>query len=162
MSDIDPRLFRICEAYTRTVREKDVSGFLNLYHPTARVFDTWGAWSYEGDQPQREAGRLIPAEQQIRTGPARRKVIEQWFGSLGEERVAVTFDRVQTTVTSDLAALTARVVYAAISPTGAELRSMQNRLTWVLKPDGDGWKIIHEHTSVPLGPDLKGLLAREA
>ena len=159
MIDLDPRLLRICESYTCAVREKNVAAFLGLYHPTARVFDTWGVWSYEGDQPQLQAGRLIPADQQSRTGPARRKVIEQWFGSLGEERVAVTFDRVQTTVTSDLASLTARVVFAAISPTGAELRSMQNRLTWVLKPDGDSWKIIHEHTSVPIGPDLKGLLA---
>lgn len=143
MSDFDPRLLRICASYTRTVLKKEVDGILALYHPTARVFDTWGVWSYEGE-------------------PARRKAIEQWFGSLGEERVAVTFDRVQATVTSDLASLTSRVVYAAISPAGAELRSMQNRLTWVLKPDGDEWKIIHEHTSVPLGPDLKGLLAREA
>ena len=142
MSNPDPRLLKICEAYTRTVLEKNVAGFLGLYHPTARVFDTWGAWSFEGAE-------------------ARRKVIEQWFGSLGEERVAVTFDRVQTIVTSDLASLTARVIYAAIDAKGAELRSMQNRLTWVLKPDGDSWKIIHEHTSVPIGPDLKVLLARE-
>jgi len=143
MSAIDPRLLKICESYTRAVLEKNSAAFLALYHPAARVFDTWGAWSYEGVA-------------------ARRKVIEQWFGSLGEERVAVTFDRVQATVTSDLASLTARVVFAAIAPTGAELRSMQNRLTWVLKPAGDSWKIIHEHTSVPIGPDLKGLLACEA
>jgi len=142
MSATDSRLLRVCDAYTRAVREKNAAEFLGLYHPTARVFDTWGVWSYEGEQ-------------------ARRKVIEQWFSSLGEERVAVTFDRVQATVSSDLASLTARVVYAAISPTGAELRSMQNRLTWVLKAEGDSWKIIHEHTSVPIGPDLKGLLARE-
>ena len=142
MSDLDPRLLRICDCYTRAVLEKNVEAFLGLYHPTARVFDTWGAWSYEGQ-------------------PARQKVIEQWFGSLGEERVAVTFDRLQAIVTSDLASLTARVIYAAIDPKGAELRSMQNRLTWVLKPQGDTWKIIHEHTSVPIGPDLKGLLARE-
>ena len=93
--------------------------------------------------------------------PARRKVVEQWFSSLGEERVAVTFDRLQATVAGDLAMLTARVVYGAISTSGAELRSMQNRLTWVLKPEGGAWKIIHEHTSVPLGNDLKGRLARE-
>ena len=142
MSDLDHSLLRICDGYTRAVREKNVDAFLGLYDPAARVFDTWGVWSHEGEQ-------------------ARRKVIEQWFGSLGEERVAVTFDRVQTTVTSGLASLSARVVYAAISPTGAELRSMQNRLTWVLKPDRGSWKIIHEHTSVPIGPDLKGLLARE-
>ncbi len=142
MSNPDPHLLRLCEIYIRAVLEKDADAFLRLYDPAARVFDTWGAWSYEDTN-------------------ARRKVIEEWFGSLGEELVAVTFDRVQTTITSDLASLTARVIYAAISPAGTELRSMQNRLTWVLKPDGEGWKIIHEHTSVPIGPDLKGLLARE-
>ncbi|SDR75000.1 nuclear transport factor 2 family protein [Opitutus sp. GAS368] len=142
MSDIDPRLTRVCENYQRTVHEKNVAAFLGLYHPSARVFDTWGVWSYEGEQ-------------------ARRQVIEQWFSSLGEERVAVTFDRLQTTVTGDLASLTARVIYAAISAAGTELRSMQNRLTWVLKLEGGSWKIIHEHTSVPIGPDLKGILQRD-
>ncbi len=142
MSDIDPGLIRICEGYRRAVYEKNVAAFLGLYHPAARVFDTWGAWSFEGEA-------------------ARRKVIEEWFSSLGEERVAVTFDRLQATVTGGLASLTARVVYAAISADGAELRSMQNRLTWVLKREGETWQIVHEHTSVPLGPDLKGILARE-
>ena len=142
MSDIDPRILRVCDGYRRAVHEKDVAAFLNLYHPEARVFDTWGVWSYEGE-------------------PARRKVIEQWFSSLGEERVAVTFDRLQATVTRELATLTARAVYTALSAAGAELRSMQNRLTWVLKPEGGDWKIIHEHTSVPIGPDLKGMLQRD-
>lgn len=141
-SDLDSRLRGFCQDYARAVWEKDVNGFLALYHPGARVFDTWGTWSHEGEQ-------------------ARRKVVEQWFGSLGNERVAVTFDRVQTTVTGSQGLLSARVVFAATSPAGVELRSMQNRLTWVLAPEGGTWKIIHEHTSVPLGPDLKGLLARE-
>ena len=142
MNAIDPRLTRICESYTRAVHEKNVAAFLALYHPAARVFDTWGVWSYEGEA-------------------ARRKVIEQWFSSLGEERVAVTFDRVQATATGELATLTARVIYAAISPAGVELRRMQNRLTWVLQPSGDAWQIIHEHTSVPIGSDLKGILAHD-
>lgn len=139
---VDSQLHGLSRDYSRAVWERDVSGFLALYCPNARVFDTWGAWSYEGQE-------------------ARRKVIEQWFGSLGDERVAVTFDRVQATVTSGVALFSARVVYAAISSAGGELRSMQNRLTWVCEPVGGTWKIIHEHTSVPIGPDLKGLLARE-
>jgi hypothetical protein len=158
VTTIDPRLTRLCEGYRRAVHEKNVAAFLGLYHPKARVFDTWGPWSYEGE-------------------PARRPVITEWFSSLGEERVAVTFDRVQATPTlpgkrtevsafhpekkAELAFLTARVIYTAISASGAELRSMQNRLTWVLKADAGEWKIIHEHTSAPLGPDLKGKLARE-
>jgi ketosteroid isomerase-like protein len=68
----------------------------------------------------------------------------------------------QTVAVDDLATLSARVCYAALAASGDELRAMQNRLTWVLKPDGGSWKIIHEHTSVPIGfSDLKGLLQRE-
>ncbi len=143
MSDIDPLITRICDGYVRAVHEKDVEAFLGLYHPEARVFDTWGVWSYEGVKE-------------------RRKVIEQWFSSLGEERVAVTIDRLQVTVTREMSVLSARAVYAAFSAAGAELRSMQNRLTWVLKFDAGAWKIIHEHTSVPIGfSDLKGMLQRD-
>jgi len=142
MSDIDPRLRRVCDGYTHAVHEKDVAAFLGLYDPAARVFDTWGVWAHEGEA-------------------ARRKVVEGWFSSLGEERVRVAFDRLQATVTGDLATLSARVVYVALSAAGAELRGMQNRLTWVLRPEGGSWKIIHEHTSVPIGNDLKGLVQRD-
>jgi ketosteroid isomerase-like protein len=91
----------------------------------------------------------------------RRKVVEKWFSSLGTERVVVTIDRVQASAVQELATLSARVIYAAVSATGEELRAMQNRLTWVLKSQGGEWKIIHEHTSVPIGDDLKGMLRRE-
>jgi hypothetical protein len=43
-----------------------------------------------------------------------------------------------------------------------ELRAMQNRLTWALKPAGSAWKIVHEHTSAPMGfKDSKVILQRE-
>jgi ketosteroid isomerase-like protein len=143
MSEADPCIVQVCDGYTRAVHEKNVEAFLGLYHGDARVFDTWGIWSYEN-----LAGR--------------RKVIEEWFSSLGDERVRVTFDRLRTVALPELATLSARVVYAAISARGDELRAMQNRLTWVLKPDRGAWKIIHEHTSVPIGfSDLKGILQRE-
>ncbi len=143
VSDIDPNLVRICDDYQRAIYQKDVGAFLGLYHPEARVFDTWGVWSYEGVEE-------------------RRKVVEKWFSSLGEERVRVTIDRVQASSGQELATLSARVTYAAISAAGDELRAMQNRLTWVLKFQEGKWQIIHEHTSVPIGfDDLKGMLRRE-
>jgi ketosteroid isomerase-like protein len=38
---------------------------------------------------------------------------------------------------------------------------MNNRLTWVLRKDGDGtWKIAHEHTSAPAGDGGKVQLRR--
>lgn len=143
MRNIDPRILAVCDGYRRSVLEKDAVGFLGLYHPDARVFDTWGTWSYEG------AGE-------------RRKAIEGWFSSLGDERVRVTFDRVSATVAGGLATLSARVGYAAVSAAGEELRAMQNRLTWVLREESGGWRIVHEHTSVPIGPnDLRGILRSE-
>jgi ketosteroid isomerase-like protein len=143
MSDIDPRIVRICEGYKNAIHEKDAEEFLGLYHQEARVFDTWGVWSYEG------VGE-------------RRRVIEGWFSSLGDERVKVTIDRIRAVISQEMAAVSARAIYAGYSAAGDELRAMQNRLTWVLMPEGGAWKIFHEHTSVPIGfKDLKGMLQRE-
>ena len=140
MSEIDIRIAGLCDAYKRAIYEKDVEAFVGLYHAEARVFDAWETWSYES----------------IRE---RRKVIEEWFSSLGDERVKVTIDRARATVGQELATLSARAIYAAHSAEGDELRAMQNRLTWVLRPESTVWKIVHEHTSVPIGfKDLKGLL----
>lgn len=143
MSSIDSRVTDVCDAYTRAVYAKDVEAFIDLYWHDARVFDTWGLWSYEGVSE-------------------RRKAIEEWFSSLGQERVRVTIDRVHAMVTGELTTLSARVTYAAISASDVELRAMQNRLTWVLKAGGGSLKIAHEHTSVPIGSgDLKGILRCE-
>ncbi len=92
---------------------------------------------------------------------ARRKTIEDWFGSLGTETVKVSFHDVQVTAGPELAVISATGTYAAFSADGKELRSMQNRFTWALKREGSAWKIVHEHTSVPIGfSDLKGILQR--
>ena len=38
---------------------------------------------------------------------------------------------------------------------------MHNRLSWVVVKGADGWRVTYEHTSVPIGPDLKGVLQGE-
>jgi len=57
---------------------------------------------------------------------------------------------VQTTVGDDTAVLSAFVTFAGLSADGAELRSMNNRLTWGLRKTGGAWKVVHEHTSAPV------------
>jgi ketosteroid isomerase-like protein len=142
MDNSENRILGVLEAYKAAAYERDVDAFLRLYDPEARVFDAWDVWSYEG-------------------AAARRSAIEQWFASLGTERVRVIFDDVQITVGQDLAVVSAIGTYAAISTDGAELRSMQNRFTWALKLDGDAWKIVHEHTSTPIrSSDTKALFHR--
>ena len=58
--------------------------------------------------------------------------------------------------------MSAVVTYAGISAQGQEIRAMQNRLSWVLKTRGHVMRIVHEHTSAPVGfEDAKAILKRE-
>ena len=143
MQDIETSITRILEIYKSAVYAKDVGAFIRLYDPRVRVFDTWGVWTYEG-------------------ATAWQMAIDAWFTSLGTERVKVTFEEIQTSGTSDLAIVSAIVTYAGHSAQGEQLRAMQNRLTWALKTSGHVLRIIHEHTSAPVGfEDAKAILLRE-
>jgi uncharacterized protein (TIGR02246 family) len=127
----DDTVGRICMAYRAAVWSKDLEGFLGLYHPTARIFDLWNAWSYDG----REAWRSM---------------VVNWFAGLGTRRVVVDFDDVRTQASPQLIVAHAFVTYASLTADGAREQAMQNRLTWVLEPSPGGeWKIVHEHTSAP-------------
>ena len=133
------------EAYAAAVRAKDVDAFVALYADDVRTFDLWEQWSYDGKD-------------------AFRGMVAEWFGSLpDDEVVAVRFDDVRTQAGEDVAAVNAFTTFAAVSPDGTELRSMNNRLTWVLRKDADGaWKIAHEHTSAPAGDEGKVQLRRQS
>ncbi len=50
----------------------------------------------------------------------------------------------------DVAFGRAFVRFSAEAADGTELRSLNNRLTLVLKRQAEGWKIVHEHTSAPI------------
>ncbi len=131
------------ERYTAAVRAKDVDAFLELYSEDVRTFDLWQEWTYDGKD-------------------ALRGMVAEWFGSLGDDEVvAVRFDDIRTQTGSDVAAVSAFTTYANVTPDGTEQRSMNNRLTWVLRKDADGaWKIAHEHTSAPAGEGGKVQLRR--
>ena len=128
--------------YAAAVRAKDVDAFVGLYADDVRTFDLWSVWSYDGK------GAL-------------RRMVEEWFGSLGTDIVAVEWDEVRAQDGEDVAALSAFLTYRGLSAEGEALRSMNNRLTWVLRKEGDGsWKIAHEHTSGPAGEEGKVQLRR--
>ena len=144
MSDIDKSIVRVLDAYQKAVLGRDVEAFMRLYDPKVRVFDTWGVWEYEDAVKWRRA-------------------IESWFGSLGTEKVKVGFEDVKSAGTADFAVVSAIVTYSGISAQGEQLRRMQNRLTWVLKTSGHVLRIVHEHTSAPVGfEDSKAILQRKA
>jgi ketosteroid isomerase-like protein len=130
----DQGITQALKSYATAVRAKDVGGFVALYSADVRVFDTWGRWAYDGA----DAWRAMAVE---------------WFGSLGDEQVAVEFEDVATVVGDSVAVVHAFVTYKGLSADGKELRAMNNRLTWGLQKMGDGWKIVHEHTSAPAAFD---------
>ena len=142
MPELDKSTVRVLETYKAAVLAKDVEAFMRLYDPKVRIFDAWGIWSYEGAASWQMA-------------------VEAWFTSLGAEKVKVSFDEVQVSGSPDFAVVSAIVTYAGLSAQGEPLRAMQNRLTWALKTSGHVLRIIHEHTSAPVGfEDMKAILQR--
>ena len=127
-------LHPLLERYQAAVFAKDVDAFLSLFADDLRVFDMWGEWIHEGK-------------------PAWKKMAADWFGSLGEEKVRVDCEDVKEFP----GALTAILRFTALDAQGKELRSLQNRLTWVIA----NGKIVHEHTSSPIDhATLKAKLQR--
>ena len=144
MTDIDVAIERIQKAYAAAVWERDVQRFMALYDERARVFDAWGVWQYDSVKAWQVA-------------------VEGWFSSLGTERVCVFFVVSMFFVFFAFACASATVTYAGVSAQGNELRSMQNRITWALRTTGQVLRIVHEHTSAPVGfEDMKAILHREA
>jgi uncharacterized protein (TIGR02246 family) len=130
------------DTYKTSVLRKDLDAFLSIFDDNVRIFDMW-EWTYDGLTPWR-------------------KMVKDWFSSLPNgEQVAVTFDDIRIRTAGEMAVATAYARFAAVSEKGEELRSLQNRLTWVaIKKDG-AWKIIHEHTSGPVdGETMKVRLQR--
>jgi ketosteroid isomerase-like protein len=143
MPDIEKDIARVLGNYSAAVHAKDVGAFVRLYDPRVRVFDAWGVWSYDGLESWHRA-------------------VEAWFTSLGAERVKVSFEDVQSSGTTECAIVSAIVTYAGLTSDGKPLRAMQNRMTWGLKTSGHVLRIIHEHTSAPVGfEDMKAILVRE-
>ena len=130
--------------YRHAAQARDVDAFMTLYDPEVQVFDTWGSWSYQGTE-------------------AWRRVIQHWFSSMpANEQLRVQTDELRITPGSDVAAVTAAFTYQALTTDGRELRSMANRLTWVLQRQGGHWRVVHEHTSVPVDTETtKAILQRQ-
>jgi ketosteroid isomerase-like protein len=122
---------QMLKVYADAVYTKDVDSYIGLYDEETRVFDLWGRWLYSGSAEWR-------------------KPAQEWFGSLGSDRSSPEFHDVQIEVGDGVAAMHAFITYKGLSADGKELRSMDNRITWVLRKNRDGaWKVIHEHTSAP-------------
>ena len=128
--DLQP-IYDLFDGYKDAVYNRDANAFAALFVPGIFVFDMWMKWSHDG----------IGEWKEMATG---------WFESLGEERVVVTSEVQRAEISGDMGYACAFVTFTAMSKDGVRLRSLQNRMTWVVRKTGDGWKVAHEHTSGPV------------
>lgn len=126
----DPSIVQVIKKYQVTVFQQDLEGHLALYSDLVLIFDAWDEWSFQGIEPLR-------------------KMVESWFGSLGEERVKVDVNDLLTQSSGDIGFASALVKFTAISKEGTALRWLENRFTWVLERRNQEWKIMHQHSSFP-------------
>jgi ketosteroid isomerase-like protein len=124
-------ILEIFKIYQDSAWRKDATTMISLYDEHAVIFDMW------------DQGYISDASEW-------RKSIQDWLGSLGEEKVKVEFDMVMAHQSGNIGFATALILFQAISSDGAVLRSMKNRITLGCSKFEDGWKIIHQHISAPI------------
>lgn len=140
MKDVDEAVAKIQQKYITAVSARDVKALVQLYDDKTRIFDAWGIWEYQG-----------AAAWQI--------AIEGWLSSHPTHKLMVSFSGTSVHGNTELATMTAIVHYAGVSADGAQAHAMHNRITWVLKSIGHNLRIVHEHTSAPIGfEDMKAIL----
>jgi uncharacterized protein (TIGR02246 family) len=129
-------------SYAAAAYAKDADAFASIYTDDVHVFDMWNQWEMRGLD-------------------AWRGMAKGWFGSLGDERVVVSFRDIVSRVGTELALGHATVTYTAQSADGKVLRSLDNRMTIAMRREGRSWKIFHEHTSGPISHEsLKAIIQR--
>lgn len=134
---------QVAARYVAAVYAKDEAAFLDLYDEAVVVFDMWDAWSYEGRE-------------------ALAGMVRDWFSSLGDDRVGVSFSPTLSRVDGDWAVWAATVRYAGQNAAGEELRAMDNRMSWTLRQQDGAWRIVHQHSSAPAAFDtMKVRLKRD-
>ncbi|HEY1928998.1 MAG TPA: SgcJ/EcaC family oxidoreductase [Caulobacteraceae bacterium] len=131
MVEVDGEIEAVMAEYASGVLAKAPSRVAALYAPDVRVFDAWGVWNYD----DREAWS---------------RNLQEWLGSLGDERVQVGLDDVRIVQSAEAGSVSAIVTYSAVDAAGDVVRSMQNRLSWFLTKTDGRWVIVHEHTSAPI------------
>src|ERR1700756_3455592 len=111
MPDADPSVHQCLAAYRAAVLAKDVDAFVAIYAPDARIFELWGTWEHD-----------IASWREMAKG---------WFAFLGDQRAVVEQHDVRIQASDDMALLTASLTYRGVDASGQELRSLDNRLSWV-------------------------------
>ncbi|MBN3582492.1 nuclear transport factor 2 family protein [Algoriphagus aestuarii] len=125
--------------YKNAAWEKNVDQMVELYHEDVVIFDMWE----HGFQKGLDVWALE---------------ISNWLRSLGDEKVKVDFEMVTIQEDSTIGFASALVSFQAIGLDLRILRSMKNRISLGFLKSEKGWKVVHQHTSVPTDSNLQAIL----
>lgn len=117
--------------YAAAVLAADLPRFMDLYADDTQVFDSWDCWSYDGAAPWRD-------------------MIQAWFSGISDVRVRVTAEDQRAWTDGQLAGGSATLEFAALDASGQATRATKNRLTVILQQQDGRWRVVHQHTSVPV------------
>ncbi len=85
-----------------------------------------------------------------------------WFESLGKEKVRVEFTQVEVFQSAHQTVWVGAFKFDGLSEDDEILRSISNRWTWVIKESDEGFKVVHEHSSLPVNMEtFKGIMKAE-
>jgi ketosteroid isomerase-like protein len=125
--------------YKQSAWEKDTENMIRLYDDHIVIFDMW-THGYQTGLTEWS------------------RVIKDWLGPLGDEKVNVIFERIEIREGENMGFGSALITYQAISTDNTIIRSMKNRITLGFIREKDVWKVVHQHTSSPINSDLQAIL----
>lgn len=116
----------LMEKYAKAVFERNVDQFLSLYHPDIVAYDAWDRWAYLG----RHEWSQVPTD---------------WFTEPGEAVFHAKFREVFVEGRGDVVLVRGLIDYRSNSED-----VLTNRFTWIIKMCDGEYRIVHEHTSMPI------------
>ncbi|MCD7034672.1 nuclear transport factor 2 family protein [Metabacillus sp. GX 13764] len=131
----------VIENYKSAVFEQDAEKFASAYAANIHVYDCWADWECKGISRWQESAN-------------------DWFAGLREEGVQLKaeFNDLVIEENEGLAFIYSNVSFIAYNGAGEKLRQMTNRFTFGLKKENLSWKIIHQHSSLPISMETgKGI-----
>lgn len=117
------------DTWTGALRARDTDAYAACYTDDVRVFDGMNPPEYKDLEEWK-------------------RMIVGWFGDL-ETEPDLTLEDVRAEVSDDLVVVTSYAGYSDLPKDGTERRVMWCRQTDILRRTDDGWRICHEHSSIP-------------
>lgn len=129
MATVQSTVQSVIDRYVAAVKASNADALISLYAADAHIFDMMEPFERHGLD-------------------AARTMIERWLGHEGATQQC-EFEDLHMTESGDLASVRAAVRYGETLSDGTH-HGVVTRATWTLQRIGDDWKIVTEHTSVPL------------